>query len=446
MAGLVLVACFLSILFSGVAGVLKKEEIDDAEVGPYSLTTPPLATIAFFPPNNGYWGTQQGAPQTMVAVADAVRAQEGTYTAASSFAGSTPRSIVIDFFGTSITPYFTLSNNFATEVDITLDDRQLYSMRHVAGSRNEDFSYKVPGVSYVNLSPGQHRMEIKVVAFTESRLNFVSFDYAEFSYDSLEAEAWQNRTSSRSSPDVEQEKVGGGNQTAAIVGGTIGGAAVLAALVLVIYFRSRRSRDTSHTSDSSSIEKIPPGGHHSLHPRRQSVFPRWFGSFTAAHSGSSRDGPTPDPSTMPSISTHQPHPGGSGSGRMGGGGGDSGDRHSMVSSHMSASTKAHPLYLHIGPDGNSQWLSSPSEVHRLHLNSMSPPIHHGSPNRRNSDDRLDSLGLHLNTIQTPKTPYQTVASPGGASIAAAARELHTPYQYSIPDPPPPGHYSSSDHR
>lgn len=441
MAGLVLVAFFLSILFSGVTGVKKTQEIDDADVGPYSLTNPPLGTIAFLPPNNGYWGTQQGAAQTMVAVADAVRAHEGTYTAASSFAGTTPRSIVIDFFGTSITPYFTLSNNFVTECDITLDDKQLYELRHTPGSRQEDFSYKVPGVTYVDLAPGLHRLEIKVRPFTEGptgRLNFVSFDYAEFTYDTTEAEGWLNRTSTArlgTSPDVETSK-DGGNQTAAIVGGTLGGAAVLAALVLVIYFRSRRSRGMS-SSDSSSIEKI----HHHNHPRRQSVFPRWFGSFTAAHSSS---GPTPDPSTMPSISTHQPHPGGSGGGG-GGHRGHDGDRHSMVSS-MSTSTKAHPMYLHIGPDGNSQWLSSPSEVHRLHLNSMSPqqPIHHGSPGRRNSDDRLDSLGLHLNTIQTPKTPYQTVASPGGGSIAAAARELHTPYQYSIPDPPPPS--GSSGHR
>lgn len=431
MAGLALVTLLsFSTLFSGVAAVLKTESIDDADVGPYPLTSERLATIAFYPPNNGYWGTQQGATDTMVAVAEAVRTFEGTYTAASSFAGSTPRSIVIDFFGTSITAYFTLSNEYPTECDITMDDKQLFRMRHAAGTRTEDFSYRVPGVTYTNLPPGSHRMEIKVVPFQErpGRLNYVSFDYADFTYDTTAAEAFQNRTSGRSgSPDVEPEtEKDGGNQTAAIVGGTIGGAAVLAALILVIYFRSRRSRGMS-TSDSSSIEKVPPG-----QSGRQSVFPRW--RPFASGSSPNITGTTPDPSTMPSISTHQPHPGV---------GGHDGDRNSLVSS-MSASTKAHPLYLHIGPDGNSQWLSSPSEVHRLHLNSMSPPIHHGSPNRRNSDDRLDSLGLHLNTIQTPKTPYQAV-SPGGGSIAAAARELQTPYQYSIPEPPPPGH-SSSDYR
>jgi hypothetical protein len=237
-------------------------------------------------------------------------------------------------------------------------------------------------------------------------------------FDTTAAEAFleQKSSSREGSPGAvgpETKENDSGNQTAAIVGGTIGGAAALAAIILVIYFRSRRSRAMS-ASDSSSIEKVgmgPSGGQMRRGPKW-----RTFGSFMTRSPDDSD--PTPDPSTMPSISSH-PHPGGSDA-----------HRHSIVSSRMSASTKAHPLYLHIGPDGNSQWLSSPSEVHRLHLNSIQ-----GSPQRRNSDDRLDSLGLHLNTIHTPKTPYQSV-SPGGGSIAAAARELHTPYQYSVPEPPP----------
>ncbi|KAH6903078.1 hypothetical protein BKA70DRAFT_1303130 [Coprinopsis sp. MPI-PUGE-AT-0042] len=423
MAGLALVA-FLSFstLITGVAAISRTETIDDAEVGPYPTTSSRLATIGFYPPNNGYWGTQLGSTDTMVVkTLTTAKLYDGTFTAASSFAPSTPRSITIDFFGTSIKAFFTISNSWPTHCDITLDEGRLIEMRHEPGNLTEDVAYQVPGVEYKDLSPGLHRMQIQVVPFSEKGTvrNFVSFDYAEYTFDSTAAEAYQqqkssNRSGSSAGVEPESEK-DSGNQTAAIVGGTIGGAAALAAIVLVIYFRSRRSRAMS-SSDSSSIEKVGmhPSGSQS---RRGSAFPRWraFGSFMVRSPDGS--GPTPDPSTMPSVSSHQ-HPGG-----------PEAHRHSMVSS-MSASTKAHPLYLHIGPDGNSQWLSSPSEVHRLHLNSVQ-----GSPQRRNSDDRLDSLGLHLNTIHTPKTPYQSV-SPGGGSIAAAARELHTPYQYAIPEPSP----------
>lgn len=84
--------------------------------------------------------------------------------------------------GTSITAYFTLSNSFPTECDITLDDGQLFEMRHEPGNLGEDIKYQVPGVIYSNLPQGLHRMEIKVVAFPENGTskNFVSFDYAEY--------------------------------------------------------------------------------------------------------------------------------------------------------------------------------------------------------------------------------------------------------------------------
>ncbi|KAH6902716.1 hypothetical protein BKA70DRAFT_1304363 [Coprinopsis sp. MPI-PUGE-AT-0042] len=408
MAGLALVA-FLSFstLITGVAAISRTETIDDAEVGPYPTTSSRSPPSAFYPPNNGYWGTQLGSTDTMVVK---------TFDHCKAILRPiTELTCPTSHSGTSIKAFFTISNSWPTHCDITLDEGRLIEMRHEPGNLTEDVAYQVPGVEYKDLSPGLHRMQIQVVPFSEKGTvrNFVSLTMLNIrEFDSTAAEAYQqqkssNRSGSSAGVEPESEK-DSGNQTAAIVGGTIGGAAALAAIVLVIYFRSRRSRAMS-SSDSSSIEKVGmhPSGSQS---RRGSAFPRWraFGSSLA---------PPPihrrcRPSRLTNIPEDQK---------------PTGIPWSVPCLPPPKRTRSTST---LDPDGNSQWLSSPSEVHRLHLNSVQ-----GSPQRRNSDDRLDSLGLHLNTIHTPKTPYQSV-SPGGGSIAAAARELHTPYQYAIPEPPP----------
>lgn len=417
-----------SVLFAGVLGALINGTLDDSEVGPWPSSNRRLATIGYYPPANGYWGTHEGSPDTMVdKEVEAVKAFGGSFTAASSFAGSTPRKITIDFFGTSITAFFTLSNRYATECDFTLDGEQLIELRRQPDSTNERFSYQVPAVNYSNLSPSLHRLEINVGRYSDdfSRLNFISFDYAQFTYDTAEADAYFEKSSSQpeSSPNAEKtnrEDTQHGNQTAAIVGGTIGGAAVLAAALLVIFFvRSRRLQGEAHSSSDSSSMDEKTGIPGSLPPNGQSRRPsRWmpFGSSMPHGNGPPTSGPSTTLATSSPFAS-QPEQRGSDT-----------DRHSMFSA-MSTSTKAHPLYLHIGPDGNSQWLSSPSEVHRLNLNSTPP-----QPHRRYSDGRLDALGLQLNTIPTPKTPPQPI-SPGSTSFAAAARELQPSYEYPMPDLP-----------
>ncbi|KAG2003802.1 hypothetical protein CC2G_004376 [Coprinopsis cinerea AmutBmut pab1-1] len=177
-----------------VSGRNVTERIDSADTGPYSVTE--LARVIYHPSVNGAWISEAGLGPSQNAP-DPGRAYQKTYTYtngnySTSDGGSVVRSIVVDFFGTSITVYFIVENEFPTECDVTLDGGLEFKLRRPPGveSSSEAFSYQVPLITYTNLAEGIHRLEIQVVPDTLDRKNYVNFDYAEYSYDTDSADLY----------------------------------------------------------------------------------------------------------------------------------------------------------------------------------------------------------------------------------------------------------------
>ncbi|EFI26829.1 hypothetical protein CC1G_15752 [Coprinopsis cinerea okayama7 len=177
-----------------VSGRNVTERIDSADTGPYSVTE--LARVIYHPSVNGAWISEAGLAPSQNAP-DPGRAYQKTYTYtngnySTSDEGSVVRSIVVDFFGTSITVYFIVENEFPTECDVTLDGGLEFKLRRRPGfeSSSEAFSYQVPLITYTNLAEGVHRLEIQVVSDTLERRNYVNFDYAEYSYDTDSADLY----------------------------------------------------------------------------------------------------------------------------------------------------------------------------------------------------------------------------------------------------------------
>ncbi|KAG2019700.1 hypothetical protein CC2G_005113 [Coprinopsis cinerea AmutBmut pab1-1] len=443
MASLALIV-FLSFIFffTGTLGRNVTGQIDDADtdINPFPFFgQSALARIAFYPPNNGNWNSQNGG-DTPEKQPESVKAFKGTYTGNNmEFGGNTPRSIVIDFFGTSITAFFTLANDLVTECDVTLDGALEYRLRHAAGSRDDDFSYQVPLITYQNLSPSFHRLEIKVLPFTQERKNYVNFDYAEYTYDSEDADVFLTKLESvfsrgqgnRMSYDAEgvpAERQRGGAELAAIISGSIGGSIIIAAIILVFYFRSRSRMRAASSSVHSKVD-ISRSTDPEAGGSQSSSFKGW--SFKR---GLISFGRRPETSShAPPVSIIHETPGN--------------PRYSTTSSLSSKQ----PMYQEFGNAENWEDLTS---LAASNTNSPAQPQRHlitsfGTTQasselegrRRHSDNRLDSLGLHLANMRTPKTPAAAtpksevsvgLEEPGyRRSEKPMARDLTAAYQYSI---------------
>ncbi|EAU80635.2 hypothetical protein CC1G_10202 [Coprinopsis cinerea okayama7 len=374
MASLALIV-FLSFIFffTGTLGRNVTGQIDDADtdINPFPFFgQSALARIAFYPPNNGNWNSQNGG-DTPEKQPESVKAFKGTYTGNNmEFGGNTPRSIVIDFF--------------VTECDVTLDGALEYRLRHAAGSRDDDFSYQVPLITYQNLSPSFHRLEIKVLPFTQERKNYVNFDYAEYTRG-------QGNRMSYDAEGVPAERQRGGAELAAIISGSIGGSIIIAAIILVFYFRSRSRMRAASSSVHSKVD-ISRSTDPEAGGSQSSSFKGW--SFKR---GLISFGRRPETSShAPPVSIIHETPGN--------------PRYSTTSSLSSKQ----PMYQEFGNAENWEDLTS---LAASNTNSPAQPQRHlitsfGTTQasselegrRRHSDNRLDSLGLHLANMRTPKTP------------------------------------------
>ncbi|TFK26097.1 hypothetical protein FA15DRAFT_703083 [Coprinopsis marcescibilis] len=109
-------------------------------------------------------------------------ASQGTFTASINESFETvKRSIVIDFYGSAIQLFFTLSNYAPTEADVCLDGIELRQIRHVNGTLTSNYAYQIPVVQLSDLEQAWHKLEI--VATPSDRPNYMNFDYAELTWD-----------------------------------------------------------------------------------------------------------------------------------------------------------------------------------------------------------------------------------------------------------------------
>ncbi|TFK26118.1 hypothetical protein FA15DRAFT_667793 [Coprinopsis marcescibilis] len=243
--------------------------VDDSYVGTYPYTGGQPFQLSFLPPINAYWanallGTQLGdifiAPPNGPA-----RAMMGTYTGATIVLGEfTPRSIVLDFYGTGIITYFTLSNSMRTECEVYIDNVPISrNISNVPGSLTQDFQYQAPFLIEDNLPQAMHRLEVKVIPFREENPNFVNFDYAVFTYDPDNGLPPSGLTESLGpkdspGPDVSDTVAATGAPVpaAAIIGGLIGGISAIALANVVAWWalmRRRRKRSPKSDNDHNRI-------------------------------------------------------------------------------------------------------------------------------------------------------------------------------------------------
>ncbi|TFK22980.1 hypothetical protein FA15DRAFT_670990 [Coprinopsis marcescibilis] len=403
-------------LFSYLTGVFSKPTnvtIDDSDVGPYPANESKLFTIGFFPPYNGFWSNQVGGQTFFEAVPPRTDSMErGTYTATTTHSGDVSRSIVIDFYGTDITAYFTLANDAFTECRLIVDSVTQQNVRHSPGSRTDDFDYRVPFVTFTGLPQSWHRLEIIVERFTRDRRNYVNFDYATFAYDPEIGVPTNPRADDSSAPPVTSvSSRGNGTQIAAIVSGVFGGCVVLAAIILVWYLRSRKKAPTSAVHSKVDVSNGTTQGSKGF------SFRNTFSAFVTKRNATGNS-----PSTLP-VSIPQYHPS---------------NRYSTSSS--TASSPKQPMYEEYG--NANKWEDLTSIAYSPELRSMTAktkPVSIGDARSMYTDGgRPDSLGLHLTNIPyEPAKTYQArsatissqlLRSPDGQ---VSPRDLTAPYQYSI---------------
>ncbi|TFK26096.1 hypothetical protein FA15DRAFT_755283 [Coprinopsis marcescibilis] len=180
------------------------------------------------------WMNQDGGTAFSLAMPNRANVNRGTYTATTNHSGNVRRSILVDFYGSAIQVYFTLSNSMATEASLSLDVNEPSQIRHIPNSLDNEYAYKVPVIAFSSLLQTWHRLEIVAYPFETGDPNYVNFDGAEFTWDPEigSPELLTAPTRSTSLP------------IGAVIGISVGGtlAAVVLAIAAAILIVKRRQR------------------------------------------------------------------------------------------------------------------------------------------------------------------------------------------------------------
>ncbi|TFK26098.1 hypothetical protein FA15DRAFT_755284 [Coprinopsis marcescibilis] len=206
--------------------------IDDAD----SMKPTALFRLTFLPQKTGMW-SDQSESQSMLQLGnpDLERLHHGTFTASTRHSGGKRRVISIEFYGSAIQLFFTLSNLVNTYADVSLDGDEPWQIRHAASNRDAQISYKYPVLGLPGLVQAWHKLEIAVVPFGIEVNNSVIFDYAEFTWDSEKGSPSELLSSSANCVTAPSRGV--------IIGASAGGASavvLLAAAATIIIVKRRR--------------------------------------------------------------------------------------------------------------------------------------------------------------------------------------------------------------